>query len=222
MKEFVAKTLEDALQKACAELQCEKEDLVYSIEEEKKTLFTKRVVINVYELEDVVDYAETYILNITDTLGIEATASTTLKDDMIKITIDSTNNPILIGKNGKTLQAMAELTKLAVAVKFKRRFRLLIDINGYKDSKYRKLVHLAKKTAKQVQRTKTDAVLDPMPADERRIVHNAIHGFKNVKTISQGDGTHRQVHIVFVESENKVSETAADVAEEQTSNQENE
>ena len=53
MREYVAKTLEDALKKASEELECSVDELVYSIEEEKKTLFTRRVVINVYELEDV-------------------------------------------------------------------------------------------------------------------------------------------------------------------------
>lgn len=200
MKEYVAKTLEDALKKASEEFETDVDNLVYSVEEEKRTLFSKKVVINVYELNDVVTYAEDYILGITDSLGIEATATTKFKDDIIRITIDSTNNPILIGKNGKTLQAINDLTKLAVSTKFKRRFRLLVDINGYKDSKYRKIAWNAKRVAKEVQKSKIDAVLDPMPADERRIIHNALHGFKNIKTESKGDGTHRQVHIIYVES----------------------
>ena len=221
MREYVAKTLEDALKKASEELECSVDELVYSIEEEKKTLFTRRVVINVYELEDVTTYAENYILGITDSLGIEATASTSLKDDIIKITIDSTNNPVIIGKNGKTLQAISELTKLAVSTKFKKHFRLLVDVNHYKDSKYRKLAHIAKRTAKDVQRTKTEAVLDPMPADERRVIHNAVKAFKNIKTISQGDGTHRQVHIMYVET-NKVAPEQEEAKPEENTTYENE
>ena len=200
MKEYVAKTLEEALAKAAEEFETDVENLVYSVEEEKRGLIFKKAVINVFELDDVIKYAEDYILNITDSLAIEASVNTTLKDDIIRITIDSTNNPILIGKNGKTLQAINDLTKLAVSTKFKKRFRLLIDINGYKDSKYRKLSQIAKRVAREVQKTKVNATLDPMPADERRIVHNTLHGFKNIKTESKGEGTHRQVNIIYVES----------------------
>lgn len=208
MKEYVAKTLDEALKKASEEAEIDVENLVYSLEEEKRTLFSKRVVINVYDLDDIIAYGEDYILGITDSLGIEATATTQLKDDIIRITIDSANNPILIGKNGKTLQAINDLVKLAVSTKFKKRFRILVDINGYKDSKYRKLTFQAKKIAREVQKTKVAAVLDPMPADERRIIHNALHGFRNIKTESKGDGTHRQVTINYVENNlNNTSES---------------
>ncbi len=208
MKEYIAKTLDEALKKASEEAEIDVENLVYSLEEEKRTLFSKRVVINVYDIDDIITYGEDYILGITDSLGIEATATTQLKDDIIRITIDSANNPILIGKNGKTLQAINDLVKLAVATKFKKRFRILVDINGYKDSKYRKLTFQAKRIAREVQKTKVSAVLDPMPADERRIIHNALHGFRNIKTESKGDGTHRQVTINYVENNlNNASET---------------
>ncbi len=200
MKEFIGKTLDEALRKASEETEVEIDNLVYSIEEEKRTLFSKKVIIAVYEIDDIITYAEDYILAITDSLGIEASATTQLKDNIVRITIDSTNNPILIGKNGKTLQAINDLTKLAVANKFKRRFRILVDINGYKDSKYKKLAYQAKRIAREVQKTKVASTLDPMPADERRIIHNALHGFRNIKTESKGDGTHRQVTIYYVES----------------------
>ena len=206
MKEYIAKTLEDALSKASEEFETEVDNLVYEVVEEKRGLFSKKVIINVFELSDVITYAEDYILGITDSLDIEASANTTLNDDIIRITIDSTNNPILIGKNGKTLQAINDLTKLAVSTKFKKRFRLLVDINGYKDSKYRKIAFAAKRAAKEVQKTHITTILDPMPADERRIIHNALHNFRNIKTESKGEGSHRQVSIIYVENTTETSE----------------
>ena len=113
--------------------------------------------------------------------------------------IYSSNNSILIGKNGKTLQALNELTKIAVSNHFHRRFRILLDINGYKDNKYGKLRHIARKCAYEVQKTKTTYTFDPMPADERRAIHNACGGISHVKTESVGEGTHRQVKIIYVE-----------------------
>ena len=101
--------------------------------------------------------------------------------------------------NGVTLQALNELTKLATNNHFRRRFRILLDINGYKDNKYYRLEKLARKAAKDVQRTKTTYTFDPMPADERRIIHNACSGMPNIRTESVGEGTQRQVQIIYVE-----------------------
>ena len=58
MKKYTKKTLEECLQEAAKELNCEVNDLMYEIEEEKKGLFTKRVTISVKEVEDVIEYAE--------------------------------------------------------------------------------------------------------------------------------------------------------------------
>ena len=90
--------------------------------------------------------------------------------------------------------------KLATNNYFHKRFRILLDINGYKDNKYSKLERLARKLAKDVQKTKTTYTFDPMPADERRAIHNALNGWRNIKTESVGEGSHRQVQIIFVES----------------------
>lgn len=162
-------------------------------------MFNKKIVIDVYDLSDVIRYAEDYILSVIDSLEIESTLNSRLDNNIIRITIDSTHNPILIGKKGQTLQAINELTKLAVSNHFKRRFRILLDINGYKDSKYVKLSRMARRAAKEVQTTRTTYTFEPMPADERRAIHNACAGMDHIKTESIGEGTHRQVQILYVD-----------------------
>ena len=199
MKSYTAKTVEDALQEASEELNVPVDELVYVVSDKTKGIFSKKIVVDVYELPDIIKYAEDYILNVLDNLGIESTVSTKLDDDIIRLTVDSTHNPILIGKNGKTLQALNELTKLAVSNHFHKRFRILLDVNGYKDNKYYMLGKMARRYAHEVQRTKATYTFDPMPADERRVVHNACSGMKNIRTESTGEGTHRQVQIIYVE-----------------------
>ncbi len=199
MKSYTAKTVEDALQEASEELNVPVDELVYVVSDKTKGIFNKKIVVDVYELPDIIKYAEDYILNVLDNLGIESTVSTKLDDDIIRLTVDSTHNPILIGKNGKTLQALNELTKLAVSNHFHKRFRILLDVNGYKDNKYYMLGKMARRYAHEVQRTKATYTFDPMPADERRVVHNACSGMKNIRTESTGEGTHRQVQIIYVE-----------------------
>ena len=199
MKSYSGKTIEEALEAASSDLNLPVEELIYVAEDKKKGLFSKKVVVDVYEFSDIVTYAEDYILNVIDSLEIESSVKTKLDGDVMRITIDSTHNPILIGKNGVTLQALTELTKLAVSNHFHKRFRILLDVNGYKNSKYFRLERMARKCAKEVQKTKTTYTFDPMPADERRAIHNAVNGFDHIKTESTGEGTHRQVQIIYVD-----------------------
>ena len=199
MEVFLGKTVDEALEAASKELGIPVNELIYRISDKKAGLFSKKFQVEVYSYADVIRFAEDYLLNVIDSLGIESTVNSKLDDDVIRITIDSTHNPILIGKNGVTLQALNELVKLATNNHFHKRFRILLDINGYKDNKYGKLAHMARRIAKDVQKTKTTYTFDPMPADERRAIHNACNGMKNIKTESIGEGKTRQVQIIYVE-----------------------
>lgn len=199
MKSYTGKTVEEALQSASEETGTPVESLIYVVTDKTKGIFNKKIVVDVYDLTDVIKYAEDYILASIDALEIESSVNTKIDDEIIRITIDSTHNPILIGKNGKTLQALNELVKLAVSNKFHKRFRILLDVNGYKDNKYYRLGKLARKFAHEVQKTKATYTFDPMPSDERRAIHNACSGMPNIRTESIGEGAHRQVQIIFVE-----------------------
>lgn len=199
MKSYQGKTVEEAIAAACEELGVSESQLIFSVQDKKIGLFSKKFVIDVYEFSDVVRFAEDYILSVNDSLGIESSVKTKLNDEFIHITIDSTHNPILIGKGGVTLQALNELTRLAVNNKFKRRFKILLDINGYKNRKYNSLEREARKLAREVQKTKATYTFDPMPADERRTIHQACSGMPHIKTESIGEGNHRQVQIIYVE-----------------------
>ena len=199
MKSYAGKTVEDALKAASEDTGTPVDELVYIVTDKKKGIFNKKIIVDIYELSDIIRYAEDYVLSVIDTLNIDSTVSTKLDDDIIRITIDSTHNPILIGKNGKTLQALNELTKLAVSNHFRKRFRILLDVNGYKDNKYDRLARIARRYAHEVQKTKTTYTFDPMPADERRAIHNACSSMPHIRTESSGEGTHRQVQIIYVE-----------------------
>ena len=200
MKRFTAKTLDDAIVLACQDYGILPDQLNYSIIEEKKGLFAKKVEIEVYDLSDAIEFAQEYLVNAISSFGITATTKASLSDDIIKITINSDHNSILIGKNGRTLQALNESTKLAVSSRFKKRYRVLLDIADYKGDKYKRVIHMAKRTAYEVQKTHVDAELDPMTADERRVVHNALSRIRNISTESTGEGKKRHIVIKYVAS----------------------
>ena len=199
MKIYTGKTVEEVLATVCEEQGVTEDKLIYIVSDKKKGLFSKKVIVEVYDLSDVISYAEEYILGVIDALEIESSVKSKIDDEIIRITVDSTHNPILIGKNGKTLQALNELTKLATSNHFHRRFRILLDVNGYKDNKYDRLSRVARRLAHEVQKTKATYTFEPMPADERRAIHNACSNMRNIRTESIGEGTHRQVQIIYVE-----------------------
>ena len=200
MKEYTAKTVEEAVKLASEELGIDENDVIFTISNEKKGLLSKKASIVVYELADAIEFAEQYVKNVIESLGIgDVKVKTSLEDDIIRLTIDTDHNPVLIGKNGVTLQALNEIVRLAVSGKFRRRFRILLDIGDYKNSKYARVASVARRTAKEVQKTKVDVVLDPMPSDERRIVHNVLANFSHITTESNGEGRRRAVTIKYVE-----------------------
>lgn len=199
MKEYSAKTVEEAVALAAEETGLPADEIIFRVISEKKGL-RKKVEIEVYELSDAIEYSQEYIKNVLESLGIgDVKTKASLEDDIIRIEIDSDHNPIIIGKNGVTLQALNEIVRLAVSGKFHHRFRILLDIGEYKNSKYSRVAFIARKTAKEVQKSKVDVTLDPMPSDERRIVHNALADFSHIKTESSGEGHHRAVTIKYVD-----------------------
>jgi spoIIIJ-associated protein len=199
MKTFNAKTVDEAVELASKEFGLPIDQLNYQITLEEKKLFSKKAEIVVYELSDVISFAEQYITTIMTDLKLDVTVKTELEDSVLKITLNTSHNSVLIGKNGQTLQAINMMVRQAVGNKFKKYYRLLVDINQYKNDKYEKLIKMAIRLAKDVSRSKVKAVLEPMSSDERRVIHNALSKFNHVKTESIGQGHKRQIIITYVD-----------------------
>ena len=70
MKEFTAKTVDDAVKLASEELGIDENDVIFTISNEKKGLLSKKATITVYELTDAIEFAEDYIKNVIQSLGI--------------------------------------------------------------------------------------------------------------------------------------------------------
>ncbi len=201
MRIFEAKNLDEVLKLASEDLGIQVEDLIYDVLEEKKGLFKSSIKVSVYETTDYIDYAVKYLKTVVEALGFKPEFKTELDGDVIKIEMSTNHNSILIGKNGRTLLALNEIVLVALTAKFKKRIRVLLDINEYKVDRYRKVVSIAKRVAGEVAKTKHDATLDPMPSDERRAIHNALSDYRNVTTESIGTGRERQIVIRYRNAE---------------------
>lgn len=193
---YKAETLEKVIDLACDEINVDPEYLHYHIVKQEEN----EVEIEAFTMMEVIDFCQDYLLQIVKDFELEGKATTQLVDGVIKITLDTTHNSIIIGKNGKTLQSMNEMVRNACFNYFQERFKILVDINDYKDEKYKKIIRIAKHVAREVQKTKVKAQLDPMTSDERRVIHNALSHYDNIKTESSGHGNKRAVNIIYVET----------------------
>jgi spoIIIJ-associated protein len=199
---YIGETLEEALQSAAEDQGVEVSELVYEVVGQNEAA----VQIEVFEIVDIIEYASNYLKEAVESLGIDCKVTPSIKDDIIRLKLNSDHNPLLIGKNGQTLQALNELTRIAVSNHFKKRYRILLDINGYKDDKYDRLSKMARRLGHEVQKTHTTAVLDPMPADERRVIHNALTNMLNIRTESTGAGKERKIQIIYVANDSSATE----------------
>ncbi len=199
---YTGRTLDELLDKAAAEKNVTVEELTYFVTDEQKGFlgFGSSVSAEVFADSDVVKFVEEYMENFFNGLNLEVEIEVTMHRNNVSINLNAENNAILIGKNGRSLQGMNMLLRQVVNSTFKRRFFVAVDINNYKQDRYQKLRSLAKHIAKTVSRTKVSASLDPMPNDERRIIHKELTDMPNIRTESEGSGNRRHIKIVYDEN----------------------
>lgn len=149
--------------------------------------------------EEAMTVASDFIRSILDLLHSEAEISSKIEGNYIKIAISGNDCGILIGRHGETLQAMQYLASLAMIKKVETKKRLQLDIGDYHKKRRAALVTLAKGTADRALKTGNAYELSPMKSSERRIVHEALQGYKGIVTYSEGDEPRRYVVIDLTE-----------------------
>ena len=210
---YQAKTFEEAKNMALAELM-EQEGNLYINEIESSTkLFNKKSVIEVIKKEDVLEYIKELIKNITKMMGLTVNMEVKKREDNVTISLYSDNNAILIGKDARTLNALTTIIKQAIHNQIGTYYNFVLDVSEYKEKQQFFIEKAAKKTAKEVARTKVEAKLEPMNSYERRIVHNALTNFRGVYTESEGEEPHRYVVIKPKIEEKKENEEKEETVE---------
>ncbi len=103
----------------------------------------------------------------------------------------------IIGRHGETLSSMQYLIRLMVNQKLHRWTNIVVDVEGYKDRRADKLAQMALRMAAQVVETGRSVALEPMPANERRLIHMALRNHPQVYTESIGEDTRRKIQILL-------------------------
>lgn len=189
------KSVEEALTLASKELRVPESHIDAKIVD-KKGLMKKTLVVEAKIKVDPAEVGYELLSEMFDNMNIDVTIEMRRKGtNEISYTINSEENPILIGKNGKTLESIQFYIRNIVNTYSEERQIVLVDIGGYKANRRRQLEILATKTAKEVAKTKVEAKLKPMNAYERRIIHTKLAEWRDVTTISEGEGQDR--HLVI-------------------------
>ena len=109
--------------------------------------------------------------------------------------IDGEDAGLLIGRKGQTMRSLQFITTMISSNKLEDQVRIDLDVAGYKSRRYDSLANLAYKVAEQVVDSGNSITLEPMPANERRIIHVTLADDQRVSSVSSGRGDSRKVTI---------------------------
>lgn len=115
---------------------------------------------------------------------------------LVLVDIQGNDLSILIGKRSETLNALQYISSLIVSKELGHWIPLMIDVQGYRQRRERQLRQLGRKMAEQAIQTGKRQVLEPMPANERRIIHLELRNHPQVTTESTGEEPYRKVTIL--------------------------
>lgn len=193
------KNLKEAEELAQKEFEADLDKIKLEVIEEKKGVFgigAKMIVKASIEIEvNVLEETKKYLSSILNSLNIEYKMESRSVDNEIYFNIQSEENPVLIGKNGRTLDAIQTLVKNYVNLISTEKLIVSVDIGNYKEKRKHQLEILATKVAKDVAKTKIPVKLKPMSAFERRIIHTKLSDWRDVYTESEGEGEERALVI---------------------------
>ena len=197
---YEAKTEEEVILNALKELDVKEDELIYTMKEETSGLLKKKkYVMEVILKTDVLDFAKKYVKDIIEGMGLNVNIETRRTENNLQIKLHTDNNSIIIGKNGRTLSSIQTLLRQAILNKTGIYVNIIIDVENYKEKQSKNIEFLAKKLAREVQKTKIDVKMDSMNSYERRLVHEILKDFKGIKTESEGEEPNRSVVIKSID-----------------------
>ena len=195
-KLYEVKTLDEAKQQAVIDFGVKESELTFTIVNEKKGFLG---IGSKIEVEAVIDAdgitrGKEYIQMILDNNKVQGFIEKKVRGNNVEFNVDAGDfNGYLIGKNSRNLVALQLLVSTVVNNYYEGEDvkTVLVDVGGYKKRREKNLENMAVEFAKQVSRTRQKIQLDYLNAYERKIVHNKLSTWKDVKTYSVGEEPNR-------------------------------
>lgn len=216
--EFEGKTTEEAIEQACAHFNLPPESLdIEIISVGSPGIFglggrKARVRVQVREEgeADLLPQVRELLERILELMGEKATVSGRFdEEDRISLSIDAEDAGLLIGKQGQTLEALQYLLTKMIAKKARHKVRVFIDIESYRARHQEALTQLALRSGEKAKKSGKPITLNPMNPHDRRIIHLALQGDKEVKTMSRGEGLYKKV-VVYPIKKKEIQEDSTD------------
>lgn len=193
------RTVEEAVAAAVEELGVPSDRVTVEVLDEGKAGFlgigARPATVRVTVKETRAERVEAFLGDVCEAMGVGVRMEIREDGEYIHVDITGQEAGILIGHHGQTLDALQYLTNLVAARVDRHGPRVLLDVEGYRKRRTETLTNLARRLAERVVRTGERAVLEPMSAQERRVIHLALQGFPGVTTVSEGQEPFRRVVI---------------------------
>lgn len=197
---YEGKNKEEILAKILKELECREEDLYLKSEFIEGKLFkSSKYIVSVLKKKDIENYIKQFIKQISNLMNIKIESEILEAYDIFSVTLVSDNNSILIGRDGKTLNALQTLIRQSIRNRANISIKINLDVSNYKIKKMKNIERLVRQVAKEVVETKISVSLDSMNSYERRLVHTIISEYPELVTESTGEGKDRHVTIRYKE-----------------------
>lgn len=146
-------------------------------------------------IEDQANVAKDFLTGLLDSFGLDAEIQTKVEDDVLYLDVVGEQAEALVGPKGATMYAVLELTRTTVQRHTFGAPRMRIDIAGYGARRREALTIYTGKLVEQVKESGGEAMLEPMNAADRKVIHDAAAEFDGVRTYSEGEDPRRAVVI---------------------------
>jgi spoIIIJ-associated protein len=158
---------------------------------------TEAVTVDVQALEQEGDIAADYIEGLLDIADLDGDIDMDVEGERAMVSVVGATLDELIGKKGEVLEALQELTRLAVHRRTGERSRLMLDVGGFRERRRAELTQLGSETAQEVRRSGEPKPLAPMTPFERKVVHDAVAA-AGLRSESEGEEPSRYV-VIYAE-----------------------
>lgn len=228
--EKTARTEDDAISAALAELGLDRDDVSVEIIERAKSGFlgigASPAVIRVsYEVPDEVPAApvvpaampaaaeavdesadcaavRSFLSGLLDRMGVKAEIEITPRENGgLNVNLSGNGMGAIIGRRGETLDAIQHLTNYAVNRGSEKHLHISVDAESYRSKREESLTRLAEKMAEKAIKYKRSMALEPMNSYERHVIHTALQNYEGVTTSSTGIEPNRRVVVSYVKPE---------------------
>lgn len=198
--EKAGRTVNEAVEQALAELGIETDQAVVEVlEEPSRGLFgilgARPAKVRVRVKETPSQRARQLLGEIFRTMDLSVEMRVEEKEGILLIDMQGAGLGVLIGKRGETLDALQYLVNLGINKGREERYKVVLDVEGYRTRREQTLEDLALKLAEKARQRGRNVVLEPMNSRERRIIHTALQGIDDIYTYSEGEEPYRKIVI---------------------------